>query len=87
VPARFVTPDASRPRPQQLRGARPTVERSAGPAPAGREAGDALPGMYLQPVFRASPYRAEAARRRAGSTTARLLFVDEGNHCRRAPSF
>lgn len=87
VPARFVTPDASRPQPQQLRGASPAVERSAGPAPFGRDAGDALPGMYLQPVFRASPYRAEAARQRAGSTTARLLFVDEGNHCRCAPFF
>ena len=34
-------------------------------------------------MFRTSPYRAEAARRARGSSTTRVLFVDEGQGCRR----
>ncbi|CAL8466218.1 g5754 [Coccomyxa elongata] len=34
------------------------------------------------PVYRASPYRAEAARQAQASTTTRILFVDEGHQCR-----
>ena len=84
VPAGFVAPDA-RPRawPQ------PPSRRAAREAPRPSEgecilcAREAQPhGAALQPVFRAAPYRAEAARQRAGGTTARLLFLDEGNHCR-----
>jgi hypothetical protein len=36
------------------------------------------------PVYRASPYRAEAARQAQASTTTRILFVDEGQQCRHA---
>ena len=36
----------------------------------------------LLPVFRSSPYAAEAARRRAQSPTARILFLDDGGACR-----
>ena len=80
MPTRFVTSDASTwarapPRP-------PSRDPSPPPAPAARDAREAHPGVNLQPVFRVSPYRAEAARQRAGGTTARLLFVDEGNQCR-----
>ena len=38
----------------------------------------------MWPVFRTSPYRAEAARRAAGGSTTRILFVDEGQGCRQA---
>ena len=34
------------------------------------------------PVYRASPYRAEAARQAQASTTTHILFVDEGHQCR-----
>ncbi|EIE21284.1 hypothetical protein COCSUDRAFT_48336 [Coccomyxa subellipsoidea C-169] len=34
------------------------------------------------PVYRTSPYRAEAARQAQASTTTRILFVDEGHQCR-----
>lgn len=95
VPVHFVAPEAARgwPRAQQRHGrqpdgAAPRAERAAPPAPPPspnpypREACDGPHGAALQPVFRVAPYRAEAARRRAGGTAARLLFVDEGNHCR-----
>ena len=36
----------------------------------------------LQPVFRASPYAAEALRERRAAKTASILFLDEGNYCR-----
>ena len=36
----------------------------------------------IQPVCRTSPYSAETRRARAGSRTARILFLDEGNFCR-----
>lgn len=84
VPAGFVAPDA-RPRAwPQLPSRRAPRE---GPRPSEGDcvlcAREAQPhGAVLQPVFRAAPYRAEAARQRAGGTTARLLFLDEGNHCR-----
>ena len=38
----------------------------------------------VAPVFRTSPYSAEARAVRDASRTARLLFLDEGNLCRRA---
>ena len=38
----------------------------------------------VAPVFRTSPYSAEAQAVRAASCTARLLFLDEGNLCRHA---
>ena len=36
----------------------------------------------IWPVYRTSPYRAEAERLAEGSSTARILFVDEGQQCR-----
>lgn len=39
-------------------------------------------GPPLVPVFRASPYSAEAARLRRPSPTARVLFLDDGCSCR-----
>ncbi len=41
----------------------------------------------MWPVFRTSPYRAEAARRALGSSTTRVLFVDEGQGCRHVPLY
>ena len=52
------------------------------PAPAGTQ--DAGPNQEVWPVFRTSPYRAEAARRAQGGSTTRILFVDEGQGCRHA---
>ena len=37
---------------------------------------------WIQPVYRASPYAAEARRAQRSSAQASILFVDEGNHCR-----
>lgn len=36
----------------------------------------------IWPVYRTSPYRAEAERLAEGSSTAQVLFVDEGQQCR-----
>ena len=36
----------------------------------------------LAPVFRMSPYAAEERRKRRGTETAQILFLDEGNDCR-----
>ena len=36
----------------------------------------------IWPVYRTSPYRAEAERLAEGSSTAQILFVDEGQQCR-----
>ena len=36
----------------------------------------------IWPVYRTSPYRAEAERLAGGSSIAQILFVDEGQQCR-----
>ena len=84
VPAGFVAPDA-RPRAWPQLPSRQPLHAGSRPHEndCGASAREAQPhGVALQPVFRSAPYRAEAARQRAGGTTARLLFLDEGNHCR-----
>ncbi len=52
----------------------------AAPADAGHAAGSLGAGSSppLVPVYRSAPYRAEAARQRRPSPTARILFLDEG---------
>lgn len=39
-------------------------------------------GKEIWPVYRTSPYRAEAERLAGGSSIAQILFVDEGQQCR-----
>ncbi len=40
----------------------------------------------FRPVFRASPFSAEARRVKAGPALPSILFLDEGNLCRSAPT-
>ena len=41
---------------------------------------------WIRPVYRASPYAAEAQRAQRRTAQASILFVDEGNHCRSGPN-
>ena len=56
--------------------------RTSSTAQAGGSASSEAQRPPLVPVFRASPYSAEAARQRRQSPTARILFLDDGCTCR-----
>ena len=42
----------------------------------------AIGGKEIRPVYRTSPYRAEAERLAGASSIAQILFIDEGQQCR-----
>ena len=42
----------------------------------------ATSGKEIWPVYRTSPYRAEAERLAGASSIAQILFIDEGQQCR-----